>query len=299
MKKKPLIVVLGPTAAGKTDLSIRLAKEFSGEIVNADSQSIYKEMNIGTAKPSLSEINQVPHHLIDIVEPPEEFSVANYKKLAEKALEDIWKKNKIPFLVGGTGLYLDAIIYDYQLPKVPPNFRLRIELSGKTKEDLLTMLKKIDPEASLAIDPNNKRRIIRAIEVVKATGKPFSEMKSKKEKSDETLILGVDFYEREQLYQRINKRVDKMIAEGLIEEVKNIAHKYGWSVNTFNTIGYREISQHLRHEITLESAIDNIKKETRHLAKRQLTWFKRNQDIIWIKSPDEAKKNIIKFLNKK
>jgi tRNA dimethylallyltransferase len=284
MKKKPLIVVLGPTAAGKTDLSIRLAKEFSGEIVNADSQSIYKEMNIGTAKPSLSEINQVPHHLIDIVEPPEEFSVANYKKLAEKALEDIWKKNKIPFLVGGTGLYLDAIIYDYQLPKVPPNFRLRIELSGKTKEDLLTMLKKIDPEASLAIDPNNKRRIIRAIEVVKATGKPFSEMKSKKEKSDETLILGVDFYEREQLYQRINKRVDKMIAEGLIEEVKNIAHKYGWSVNTFNTIGYREISQHLRHEITLESAIDNIKKETRHLAKRQLTWFKRNQDIIWIKS---------------
>jgi len=298
MINKSLVVILGPTASGKTELAINLAKEFSGEIVNADSQSIYREMNIGTAKPNLKEQKEVPHHLIDICNPIEEFNVAMYKILAKKTIDIIHKKNKLPFLVGGTGLYLDAIIYDYQLPKIKPNFKLRTELSNKTKEDLLKELKNLDMEASLTIDPNNKRRIIRAIEVVKTTKKPFSEMKSKGKKSENTLILGVDFYSKEQLYQRINNRVDKMISNGLVNEVQDIASKYGWDIKAFNTIGYREISQHLKHEIDLENTINHIKQKTRHFAKRQHTWFKRNQDIVWIKNETEAKKLIKDFLQK-
>ncbi|HBG81985.1 TPA: tRNA (adenosine(37)-N6)-dimethylallyltransferase MiaA [candidate division CPR2 bacterium] len=294
--KNPLIVILGPTATGKTALSIDLAKKYNGEIVNADSQTIYREMDIGTAKPGLGEQQEIPHHLIDIIEPDQEFNVAQYKELADKTIKEIWNKDKAPFLVGGTGLYIDAVVYNYKIPKIKPDFKFRLEIASKTAEELLGRLEELDPEAASTIDPNNKRRLIRAIEIVQKSGEPLSTMKSKDKKPDNVLIIGLDFYSREDLYKRIDKRVNKMMNEGFLEEMKELADNYPWEIPGFNALGYRQLGFYLKGEIDLNTAIEAIKQETRKFAKRQMTWFKRNKDIKWVKNKEEAEKIVKEFL---
>jgi len=294
--ENPLFVILGPTATGKTDLAIDLAKKNNGEIVNADSQLIYRQMDIGTAKPSIEERKEIPHHLIDIINPNQHFSVAKYKKLATETINGIRSRGKIPFLVGGTGLYIDAAVYDFQIPKVKPDMELRLELSSKSKEDLLGYLEQLDPEAAATIDPNNPRRLIRAIEIIEKSGQPLSTMKSKNEKPKNVLLIGLDFYSREDLYKRIERRVDQMFKKGFLEEVKELADVYPWNIPGFNALGYRQLEFYFRNEISLTEAIEAIKQETRHYAKKQLTWFKRNKDIEWIKNVEETEKLVDNFL---
>lgn len=275
LKNKKLLVILGPTASGKSSIAEKLARKFNGELINADSRQVYKGMDIGT--------NKSQAHLINIVEPSQEFSLANYKKLALACIQDIHKKNKLPILIGGTGLYIQAIIDNLEIPKIKPNKILRAKLENKSCEDLFNMLKKLDLQASEAIDSKNKRRLIRAIEVC-LSGQKFSQ-KLKGKKLFNSLQIGISV-PREKLIKKINARVDNMIEQGLEQEVKSLGK------NIPETIGYQEFYQ----EKNLSKIINLIKLHTRQYAKRQLTWFKRDKRIKWVENYEEARKLVKKFL---
>jgi tRNA dimethylallyltransferase len=301
-----LIVILGPTASGKTELAIKLAKKFNGEIVSADSRQVYKEMDIGTAKPERKKSNKrqttskymvegVPHYLMDVVAPNEEFNVAIYKKMALKSIENIQKKGKLPFLVGGTGLYIKAIVDNINFPKVSPQKELREELEKKTAKELFKIYKKLDPEGAGLIDKKNKRRLIRAIEVCKTTKKSFWEQRKKGAPLFDTLQIGIKLQKTE-LEKIIKKRVEKMFKMGLEKEVKMLAKKYGWQISSMRTIGYQEWQDYFKSKVDKEKVKEKIILHTIQFAKRQMTWFKRDKRIHWIKNYQEARKLNKEFL---
>lgn len=291
---RKLIVILGPTASGKTELAIKLAKKFNGEIVSADSRQIYKEMNIGTAKPTKKERKEVVHHLIDIIRPNEDFSVALYKKLASEKIKEVQKRKKLPFLVGGTGLYISAIVDNLDFPRVPPNKELRKKLEKKSLDELLKIYKKLDPEGAKYIDKNNKRRLIRAIEACKATGKSFWKMRKKKKPLFDILEIGI---KRDNLEKKLERRTKEMIKKGLEKEAKRLFKKYG-DIPSLETIGYQEWKEYFQGKIKKEEVIQKIILHTRQYAKRQMTWFKKDKRIHWIKNIKEAEKLVKEFLKK-
>lgn len=289
-KKNKVIAVVGATASGKTAYSIELAKKIGGEIISADSRLVYKGFDIGTAKPTSEERDGVPHHLIDIVEPEVDYSVGLWAKEAEKCIDEITSRGKIPIIVGGTGLYFRILLENYDLPKVEPNYDLRKELDGFTFEELQERLAVKDPETASKIEKNDKKKIIRALEIVETLNMPLQEARGIKEFSPyEVEWLGRNF-PREELYERINKRVDLMIDAGLIEETKLLLSKHGRIPNLIDTIGYREIIEYLDGNLDLQGACDILKQNTRRYAKRQLTWFRKNTLIDWNYYPETKQK---------
>ncbi len=306
--KIPLIVILGPTASGKTSLSLNLADKFDGEIISADSRQIYKYMNIGTAKEpgkwkkygreKVYMVENIPHYLIDFLEPDEEYSAAMFKKETEKRIKEIASRGKLPFLVGGTALYIDAVVDNLPMSKVKPDSELRKNFEAKNNKELFKMLKEFDPEAAEQIDIKNKRRIIRALEVFILSGQKFSAGQKKGKRQFEVLKLGIT-RPREELYDRINKRVDIQMKEGLLDEVKSLVKKgYGWGLTSMSGIGYKQMGYFLRGEKTLDEAIEILKRDTRHYARRQLIWWRKDQEINWVKNLREAKKSVDIFLGK-
>lgn len=295
MSKPKVIVICGPTASGKTALSIELAKKINGEIVSADSMQIYKDMDIGTAKTTPEEMQGIKHYLQDFVEPDKRYSVADYKVDAEKAIEEILSKGKTPIVVGGTGLYVDSLIYGIEYQEIKFDEKYRKELEDiALKNGLETLYKKaqeIDPEAMKKISCNDKKRIMRVLEIYKATGKTKTEQENesrKKEVKYDYKVFAID-WEREKLYERINKRVDIMIENGLIEEVENLLKKYKEFPTAMQGLGYKEVVEYLNGYLTKEEMIDKIKQETRRYAKRQITWFRKNKQTIWIGPQDLQK----------
>lgn len=283
--KQPLVVIVGPTAVGKTKTSIELAKQFNGEIISGDSMQIYRGMDIGTAKITKDEMQGIKHHLVDIKDPDESFSVAEFQSLVKHAIQEISKKNKLPILVGGTGLYVQSVIYDYQFNDADKDEQYRNELEQIAIENgeqyLYAQLQRIDPEAAKSIHPNNVRRVIRALEVYHVTSIPFSKWQKQKEESPYNLIvIGLEM-ERELLYNRINQRVDEMIHKGLIEEVKKFHDAKLRDCQSLQAIGYKEIYAALDGETSMEEAIALLKRNSRRYAKRQFTWFKNKMEVQW------------------
>ena len=288
MHKTKVIVICGPTASGKTALSIELAKKINGEIISCDSMQIYKDMNIGTAKVTEEEMQGIKHYMIDFVSPDERYSVADYKNDAEKIIEIITNKGKIPIIVGGTGLYVDSLIYNIEYPKINLDEDYRQKLEKEVEEKGLKYLydvaKKIDEQAVQKISINDKKRIMRVLEIYHATGKTKTEQEvesRKKEVKYDYKIFAINM-DREKLYQRINLRVDKMIENGLIEEVENLQKQYNHFPTAMQGLGYKEVVEYLQNEITKDEMIEKIKQESRRYAKRQLTWFRKNKQTIWI-----------------
>ena len=287
MQKEKVVVICGPTASGKTALSIELAKQINGEIVSCDSMQIYKDMNIGTAKPTADEMQGIKHYLIDFVLPNERYSVADYKKDAEKAIEEIIKKGKTPIVVGGTGLYLDSLIYGIEYKEINFDEKYRNSLENLINEKGLEYLyeeaKKIDKKAIEKISPNDKKRIMRILEIYHSTGKNKTqqELESRKPVIYDYKVFAID-WPRDILYERINKRVDIMIENGLIDEVKQLLEKYKKFPTAMQGLGYKEVKDYLDGKYTKEEMIDKIKMETRRYAKRQLTWFRKNKETIWL-----------------
>ena len=302
MKKLPkIIVIVGPTASGKTALGLDLAKKFNGEIINADSRQVYRGMDIATAKARPDDkqdgyfVQGIRHHLIDIVNPEEEFTLAHYKKLAFETVDEILSRGKLPIVVGGTGLYVRAIVDNPDIPEVAPNKELRDRLEQMSAEDRIECLKKIDPKSAAQIDLKNPRRVIRAIEVASATNKSFAAQQTKSAPRYDALQIGLDV-PREKLYERINARVDEQMKEGLFEETKKLAEKYSWDLPSMSGIGYKQIGLYLRGEMSLPEAAELIKRDTRNYAKRQMTWFIKDMRIKWVKTEDEAESLIKKFI---
>ena len=298
MGKEKVIVICGPTASGKTALSIELAKKINGEIVSCDSMQIYKEMDIGTAKPTKEEMQGIKHYMIDIISPDERYSVADYKKQAKEAIKEILSKGKVPIVVGGTGLYVDSLIYEIDYPEIEFDEKYRKELEQEVEEKGLNTLyekaKEIDEEAIKKISPNDKKRILRILEIYHATGKNKTEQEkeSRKNKPEFDYKVFALNMERSKLYERINKRVDIMIENGLIEEVENVYKKYNEFPTAMQGLGYKEVVQYLEKRLTKEEMIEKIKQETRRYAKRQLTWFRKNKETIWINAEDTIQNNI-------
>jgi len=300
---KSLIAIIGPTGVGKSKLALSLAQSFNGEIVNADSRQVYRYMDIGTAKPSLEERASVSHHLIDIINPDETFSLALYQSLAYKAIEDIQQRAKIPLLVGGSGLYVWSVLEGWQIPRVPPNLELRRYLEERAVKEgvdsLYRQLEKIDPEAAREIDPRNMRRVIRALEVYEATGVPFSHWRRKEPPPFNTLIVGLTT-SREKLYKKIDYRVDDMIKQGLVEEVKGLVNRgYGFDLPAMAGLSYKQISRFLRSEVDLSTVIQQIKFETHRFARHQYAWFRLNdQRIRWFDIEQESKEIVSHLVEK-
>ena len=288
-KKNKVIAVVGATASGKTAYAVELAGRVNGEIISADSRLVYKGLDIGTAKPDMDERFGIPHYMIDIVEPEVDYSVGLYANEARNIIEDIISRGKTPVIAGGTGLYFRILLENYDLPKINPDYELREALSKLSFSELYEMLVNLDAEAAKLLVQNDKRRAIRFIEIVKLTGSPVSEARGLKEPEFEVEWIGLN-YPREELYDRINRRVDLMIEQGLVDETQNLLSKHGRISNIINTIGYREILSYLDGELTLEEAKDKLKQNTRNYAKRQLTWFRKNPDIKWNCYPDRKKK---------
>ncbi len=297
--KPKVIVIVGPTASGKTALSIELAKQIKGEIVSCDSMQIYKDMNIGSAKPSLEEMQGIKHYMIDIVEPDKRFSVAEYKKQAEQAIEEILSKGKMPIVIGGTGLYADSLIYGIEYPEIEfdKNYRNELENIANSKEGLSNLYEKakeIDSKAIEKISPNDKKRILRILEIYHSTGKTKTELEAESRKNEvkydyRVFVINMD---RQILYNRINKRVEIMIENGLIEEVKNLLDKYKEFPTAMQGLGYKEVVEYLNGYLTKDEMIEKIKQETRRYAKRQLTWFRKNKNTIWIDGLNDLQSNI-------
>lgn len=277
--KPKVIAIVGPTASGKTKMAIDLAKQIDGEIISADSRLVYKGFDIAAAKPTMEEREGIPHYLIDIVEPEYDYSVGDYYEDAKKAIHDIVLRGKPPIVVGGTGLYFRILLENYDLPRVEANPELRSKLDAETKEDLLEEVKKLDPKSYERLENSNKRRIVRALEVMKILNKPFSEVCKLKEPEFAVEWKMPELKSREWLYDRINKRVDIMAEQGIVEETKDLIKKHGRIKNIVDTIGYKEILTYLDGEATLEEALDKLKQHTRNYAKRQLTWFRKNPEL--------------------
>lgn len=287
-EKIPVLAIVGPTASGKTSLSIALAKEYRGEVVSADSMQIYKGMSIATAKPSPEEMDGIPHHLIDFLDMGTAFSVADYVSLAGEAIRDIHRRGNLPILAGGTGLYVSSLLDNIQFSESQINTRLRDELAEfaekNGKEALHARLAELDPESASEIHPNNLVRVIRALEVCIETGEKFSVQKEKGRSTEtpyRSCIIGLDYENRDVLYDRINRRVDMMIESGLEAEAKSV-WKAGGMKTAANAIGYKELIPYFEGEASFEDCIEEIKLQTRHYAKRQLTWFRRNKQIEWL-----------------
>lgn len=313
--KPKLICIVGPTSSGKTEWGIKLAKKFDGEIISADSRQIYKEMDIGTGKPCTSLgagqspdpendqekpqdklIKGIPHYMIDVLKPDEEFSAAEFKKEAVKIINQIHKRKKTPFLVGGTGLYIKSVVENFQFPP-EADLKLRKELTQKPLSELTTKLKKLDPESAKKMNLKNKRRVVRALETVISTGKPFAKQKSTSSPIYDTLQIGIKT-SREELYGKIEKRIDKMIQKGLKSEVKRLVEKYGWNSILSETIGYQEWEGYFQDPKTgsEKKIIKQIKKNSRRYAKRQLTWFQKDKNIVWIEKFKKGEKLVDKHL---
>jgi tRNA dimethylallyltransferase len=298
-----VIAIVGPTAVGKSELALHLAQYFPLEIISADSRQVYRYMDIGTNKPSLAERASVPHHVIDVVEPDEDFSLAMYHQLAIEALKAIQQKGKLPLLVGGSGLYVWSLVEGWKIPQVPPDQKLRRQLEARAEQEdsqsLYRELQDIDPMAAEKINPSNIRRIIRALEIYHATGQPPSQLQCKELPGFSVLIIGLT-QERSELYRKIDWRVDKMVQRGLVEEVEQLLKKgYSPSLPSMSGIGYKQIGQFLRGEMTLPEAIDKIKYETHRLARHQYAWFRLSDSRIrWFDvSGTEGKASIV-ALNK-
>lgn len=298
MSKPKVIVICGPTASGKTALSIELAKKINGEIVSCDSMQIYKEMNIGTAKPTEQEKEGIKHYMIDIVSPDERFSVADYKREAKIAIREILKKGKVPIVVGGTGLYLDSLIYEIEYPNIEfdEQYRKQLEMRANKEglEKIYNEAKKIDPIAIEKISVNDRKRIIRILEIYKATGKNKTEQEKESRKNETEFNYKVYAlsWKRDKLYERINQRVDMMLKDQLVKEVEQIYIKYNDFPTAMQGLGYKEVIQYLKSEISYEEMVEKIKMETRRYAKRQLTWFRKNKQTIWIDGENGIQSNI-------
>ncbi len=288
-KKNPMIILTGPTAVGKTDLSIQLAKAMNGEIISADSMQVYRHMDIGSAKVTPEEMDGVPHHLIDVLEPEEEFNVVVFQKLAKEALTGIYERGHIPIIVGGTGFYIQALLYDIDFTENDGDTAIRRELEKLAQTQgagcLHQMLQEIDPESAAAIHQNNVKRVIRAIEFYRQTGKKISlhnEQEREKQSPYQFLYYVLDT-DRKTLYERIDRRVDLMMEHGLVDEVKHLADMgCTRDMVSMQGLGYKEILDYLSGEIPLEEAVYILKRDTRHFAKRQITWFKRERDVRWL-----------------
>lgn len=289
LNKIKVIAIVGPTASGKTKFSINLAQKINGEIISADSRLVYKGFDIGTAKPTKEEMNNIPHYMIDIVEPDVEYSAGLYKESASKIIEEINSKGKVPIIVGGTGLYIDILLKGYNLPGVEANKKLRENLNKKSNNELFEMLSRLDPSAITGLEINDRKKIIRTIEIISSTGKKLEESRGMTDSSYEIEWIGKNF-RRNELYQRIDDRVENMIDAGLIDETRELLKKHGRIYNLVNTIGYREIIQYLDGVLSLNEAKELLKKNTRNYAKRQLTWFRKNQNIKWDIYPEKLPK---------
>ena len=274
--KPKVIAVVGPTASGKTKMAIELAHELDGEIISADSRLVYKGFDIAAAKPTMEEREGIPHYMIDIVEPEFDYSVGNYYDDAKKIIFDIVSRGKTPIVAGGTGLYIRILLEHYNLPRVEANYELRNELDKKDKEELLKELEELDSVTCERLRDANKRRIVRAIEVIKTLNKPISQIEIEKEPEFDVDWKMPVLTSRQDLYDRVDSRVDKMIEDGLIDETKFLLKKHGRIKNFVCTIGYQEILAYLDGKWTLEEAVDKLKQHTRNYAKRQLTWFRKN-----------------------
>jgi tRNA dimethylallyltransferase len=326
--KPKIIVIVGPTASGKTALSIEVAQKFNGEIISADSRQVYRGMDIGTAKavPDKQKVKNkklkpqfkigsapksyilnpifyshgIPHHLVDIKDPDEEYTLADFKRDAGVAIEDIAARGKLPIIAGGTGLYISALVDGWELPEIRPDPKLRRKIEGEIRRAglpaVFQKLIRLDPEAAYIVDPANPRRVVRALEIALVSGEPFSAQRKKTESPYDALKLGVT-KPSEVLRERIGKRVDEMVQEGLVKEVRGLTEKYGAKPITFDAIGYREIIDSLESKLTLPEAIELIKKKTWGYAKRQMTWFRKDKEIHWINNAREAIGLVGKFLS--
>ncbi|MEH7884408.1 tRNA (adenosine(37)-N6)-dimethylallyltransferase MiaA [Bacillus sp. JJ1609] len=308
-QKQKLIVLIGPTGVGKTKLSIELAKHFNGEIISGDSMQIYKSMDIGTAKVTKEEMEGIPHHLIDIKEPDESFSTAEFQELVRTKIDEISLRGRIPMIVGGTGLYIQSVIYDYHFTDAPsdPSFRSKLEKEAEEHgpDFLHERLKAEDPESASRIHRNNVRRVIRALEIIHCTGKTAAELQENQspELLYDTAIIGLTM-DRELLYKRINLRVDLMLEQGLLEEVKYFYDQGLKECQSIQAIGYKELYDYFAGKINLEAAVEVLKQNSRRYAKRQLTWFRNKMNVEWFDmsvSNDAEKKfaEISKFIEGK
>lgn len=291
--KKPLLILTGPTAVGKTRLSIKLAKAVNGEIISADSMQVYRYMDIGSAKIKPEETAGVPHHLIDVLDPEEEFNVVTFQKMCKKCMEEIYGRGHVPILTGGTGFYIQSVLYDIDFTENAEDTtirdRLEKEAEEKGAEYLHGKLREVDPASAGAIHANNIKRVIRALEFYEQTGEKIS-LHNETERQKESVYASCYFVlndDREKLYERIDRRVDEMLAEGLVAEVEALK-KRGCTrkLVSMQGLGYKEILAYLDGEYSLEEAVYRIKRDTRHFAKRQITWFKREKEVIWINKPD-------------
>lgn len=291
--EKPLIVILGPTASGKTQMSLEIAKELGGEIVSADSRQVYRGMDVGTDKvvKAVGEVREwkngallvqnIPHHLLDIIEPDEPFSLAQYKLRAEEAVDFIHSRKKIPFLVGGTMLYIDAVVKNLIIPHDEPNRELRAQLEKQSLDDLTKQLRELDPECAREIDAKNPRRVVRALEYCLQTGGKFSQARQTGPVKYSSLLIGLDI-PRKELYRRIDERIDSQVERGLVEETKRLADQFGYDIPSMSALGYRQIGMYLRGECSLEEAVQRLKFDTHGYARRQLTWWRKQKKIEWI-----------------
>ncbi|MCD7880026.1 MAG: tRNA (adenosine(37)-N6)-dimethylallyltransferase MiaA [Candidatus Gastranaerophilales bacterium] len=280
MTKQKLIAITGPSSSGKTKLAIETAKVLNGEIISVDSRQIYKELNIGSAKPSMREREGIVHHLIDITDITQDFTAADYCDIAQKTVNEILSRGKTVILAGGTGLYFRILLQDFDLPRVAPDNELRNKLNEKSSQELYSMLTELDCEIAKKIHYNNKVKIIRALEVCIKLGIPMSAAQKKKETPYEVKWFGLDSNSREFLYSRINERTDLMIKNGLIDEAESLFNKYGQNKILMSTIGYQEFFPYFMNQQPLDEAVENLKQNTRRYAKRQISWFKQNKEIL-------------------
>lgn len=303
--KPKVVVIVGPTASGKTALSIELAKKINGEIISSDSMQIYKDMDIGTAKVTKEEMQGIKHYLVDFVSPDQRYTVSDFKKDSQDAIEEILAKGKVPIVVGGTGLYVNSLIYsiEYQNMNFDEEYRNELMKKAESEEGLEELWKEansIDPESMKKISKNDKKRIVRVLEIYKATGKTKTEqeiLSRQNEVKYDFKVFGISM-DREKLYERINKRVDIMIANGLEQEVKNLISKYSEFPTAMQGLGYKEVVQYFNGILSREEMIEKIKQESRRYAKRQLTWFRRNKEIIWLDSTEKMQENINTILER-
>ena len=304
-RKNKMIILTGPTAVGKTALSITLAKRINGEIISADSMQVYRYMDIGSAKISKEEMQGVPHHLIDVLSPDEEFHVCRFKEMAKEALNGIYERGNIPIIVGGTGFYIQALLYDIDFSAEEEHLliraRLEMEAAEKGIQYLHEYLRQVDPVSADEIHPNNRKRVVRALEFYELNGYPISEHNQKERQKDAAydncyFVLNDD---REKLYHRIDERVDDMLAQGLVKEVQGLKDMgFYKDMVSMQGLGYKEILAYLEGELSLDEAVYRIKRDTRHFAKRQLTWFRRERNVIWIEKPSFGydDKKILEFM---